>query len=41
MAPMIIWIDGAYGVGKSTLAEKLHELLPSSFILMEHTGSAV
>ena len=39
---MIIWIDGAYGVGKSTLAEKLHELLPNSFIFdAENVGNAV
>lgn len=33
---MIVWIDGAYGVGKSRLAEKLHELLPNSFIFDAH-----
>ena len=39
---MIIWIDEAYGVGKSTLAEKLHELLPNSFIFdAENVGNAV
>ena len=39
---MIIWIDGAYGVGKSTLAEKLHEVLPNSFIFdAENVGNAV
>ena len=39
---MIIWIDGAYGVGKSTLAEKLHALLPNSFIFdAENVGNAV
>ena len=39
---MIIWIDGAYGVGKSTLAEKLHALLPNSFIFdTENVGNAV
>lgn len=39
---MIIWIDGAYGVGKSTLAEKLHGLLPNSSIFdAENVGNAV
>ena len=39
---MIIWIDGSYGVGKSSLAEKLHECNPHSFIFdAEAIGSAV
>jgi len=38
----IIWINGPYGVGKSTLAEKLHELNPNSFIFdAEEVGNAV
>ncbi len=39
---MIIWINGPYGVGKSTLAEKLHELNGNSFIFdAEAVGNAV
>ena len=39
---MIVWIDGAYGAGKSTLAEQLHRLLPNSFVFdAESVGNAV
>lgn len=39
---MIIWIDGPYGVGKSTLAEKLHEINRHSFVFdAEAVGNAV
>lgn len=39
---MIIWINGPYGVGKSTLARKLHEVNPNSFIFdAEAVGNAV
>lgn len=39
---MIFWINGPYGVGKSTLAEKLHEMNPNSFIFdAEEVGNAV
>ena len=39
---MIVWIDGPYGVGKSTLAEKLQELEPHSFLFdAEEVGNAV
>lgn len=39
---MIIWINGPYGVGKSSLAEKLHECNPHSFIFdAEAVGNAV
>lgn len=39
---MILWIDGPYGVGKSTLAEKLQERNPHSFIFdAEEVGNAV
>lgn len=39
---MIIWISGAYGVGKSTLAEALAERLEHSFIFdAEEVGNAV
>lgn len=39
---MIIWINGPYGVGKSTLAEALREKLPNSFIFdAELVGDAV
>ena len=39
---MIIWINGPYGVGKSTLARKLHECNPNSFIFdAEAVGNAV
>ncbi len=39
---MVIWIDGPYGVGKSTLAEKLHESNPHSFVFdAEAVGNAV
>jgi len=29
---MIIWINGAFGSGKSTTARKLHKLLKGSYI---------
>ncbi len=29
---MIIWINGAFGTGKSTTAERLHRRLPNSFV---------
>lgn len=39
---MIIWIDGPYGVGKSTLAERLAELDPRGFVFdAEEVGNAV
>lgn len=39
---MIIWINGPYGVGKSSLAEKLHECNQHSFIFdAEAVGNAV
>ena len=39
---MIIWINGPYGVGKSSLAENLHERNPHSFIFdAEAVGNAV
>lgn len=39
---MIIWINGPYGVGKSTLAEVLQKYLPNSFIFdAEQVGNAV
>lgn len=39
---MIYWINGPYGVGKSTLAEKLHERNKNSFIFdAEEVGNAV
>ena len=39
---MIIWINGSYGVGKSSLAEKLHERNTHSFIFdAEEVGNAV
>ncbi len=39
---MIIWINGPYGVGKSTLAETLHRKNPNSFIFdAEAVGNAV
>lgn len=39
---MILWIDGPYGVGKSTLANALHEREPDSFIFdAEAVGNAV
>ena len=39
---MILWIDGPYGVGKSTLAEALHGLRPESFVFdAEEVGNAV
>ena len=39
---MIIWINGPYGVGKSTLADELHRQNPNSFIFdAEAVGNAV
>lgn len=39
---MIYWINGPYGVGKSTLANKLHEINPNSFIFdAEEVGNAI
>ncbi len=39
---MIIWISGAYGVGKSTLAEKLLSRIDNSMIFdAEEVGNAV
>lgn len=39
---MILWINGPYGVGKSTLAEALMEKLPDSFLFdAELVGDAV
>lgn len=39
---MILWIDGPYGVGKSTLAEELFKLNKNSFIFdAEEVGNAV
>ena len=39
---MIIWINGAYGCGKSTVAEALERLLPSARIFdAEEVGNAV
>ncbi len=39
---MIVWIDGPYGVGKSTLALALHQRRPDSFVFdAEAVGDAV
>lgn len=39
---MILWIDGPYGVGKSTFAEELSKLNKNSFIFdAEEVGNAV
>ena len=39
---MIYWINGPYGVGKSALADKLHEINPNSFIFdAEEVGNAI
>lgn len=39
---MIIWINGPYGVGKSTLADELHRRNPDSFIFdAETVGNTV
>lgn len=39
---MIYWINGPYGVGKSTLASKLHEINSNSFIFdAEVVGNAI
>ena len=39
---MIIWINGPYGVGKSTLAEKLCQMDPRGFLFdAEAVGNAV
>lgn len=39
---MILWLNGPYGVGKSTVADVLHSLLPESFIFdAEQVGNAI
>lgn len=39
---MILWLNGPYGVGKSTLAEALHAAMPDSFIFdAEQVGNAI
>ncbi len=39
---MVVWLNGPYGVGKSTLAEKLRERVPDSFVFdAEEVGNAV
>lgn len=39
---MVVWLNGPYGVGKSTLAEKLRERTPDSFVFdAEEVGNAV
>lgn len=39
---MIYWINGAYGVGKSTVAEQLRAKLPKAHIFdAEEVGNAV
>ena len=39
---MIYWINGPYGVGKSALADKLHEINPNIFIFdAEEVGNAI
>lgn len=39
---MIFWINGPYGVGKSALAEKMHEMNTYSFIFdAEGVGNAI
>lgn len=39
---MILWLNGPYGVGKSTLAEALHDALQDSFIFdAEQVGNAI
>lgn len=39
---MILWINGPYGVGKSSLAEKLRDMNPYSFIFdAEQVGTSV
>lgn len=39
---MILWLNGPYGVGKSTLAEALHQQLPGSFVFdAEQVGNAI
>ena len=39
---MIVWINGAYGVGKSTTAEALHKRIAASFIFdPEMVGNCV
>ena len=39
---MILWLNGPYGVGKSTLAEALRAMLPDSMIFdAEQVGNAI
>jgi len=38
----ILWINGAYGAGKTSVVEVLHEMLPGSFIYdPENAGSFI
>ena len=30
--PVIIWLNGGFGVGKTTLAEELHQHLPNVIV---------
>ena len=42
MRKSIVWINGAYGAGKTTAAELLHERLPESYIFdPEEIGNCV
>ncbi len=39
---MVIWLSGAYGVGKSTVAKELCKMIPNALILdAEEVGNAV
>ncbi len=39
---MVIWLSGAYGVGKSTVAKKLGKIIPNALVFdAEEVGNAV
>jgi uridine kinase len=39
--PVIIWINGGFGAGKTTLAEELHRRLPDAVVYDHGIGKLV